>query len=202
MANNIEVILFDLGGVLVELSGVPTLLSWSGETITPEKLWQRWLTSTAVREFETGRTRQDHFARQLIDEMSLRIDPDEFLASFTHWPRGMYPGAQELLSRIPPDYTLAVLSNSNSLHWPRMLDEIGVAGMFEHLFASHLIGKLKPDVEVFEHVLTELDCSPAGVLYVDDNQRNVDVARSLGIRAEVTQGIAAVEKVLSQYHII
>ena len=202
MAKDIEVILFDLGGVLVELSGVPTLLSWSGETITPEKLWQRWLTSTAVREFETGRTCHDHFARQLIDEMSLRIDPDEFLASFTHWPRGMFPGAQELLDRIPADYTLAVLSNSNSLHWPRMLDEIGVAGMFEHVFPSHLIGKLKPDVEVFEHVLAELDCDPAGVLYVDDNQQNADAARSLGIRAEVTHGIAAVEKVLSQYHII
>ena len=170
--------------------------------MTPEKLWQRWLTSTAVREFETGRIHHDLFARQLITEMALRIEPEEFLASFTHWPRGMFPGARELLNRIPSDYTLAALSNSNTLHWPRMMDELGLAAVFEHLFASHLIGKLKPDVEVFEHVLAELACDPAGVLYVDDNQLNVNAARSVGMRAELTRGVADVERVLELYQII
>ncbi|OGT80155.1 MAG: hypothetical protein A3J35_01915 [Gammaproteobacteria bacterium RIFCSPLOWO2_02_FULL_52_10] len=202
MAKPIEVILFDLGGVLVELSGVQTMISWSGEMMTPEMLWQRWLTSTTVRDFETGRTHHDHFARQLIAEMALRIEPDEFLVNFTHWPRGIFPGTQELLDRIPSDYTLAALSNSNTLHWPRMMNDLGLASVFEHLFASHLIGKIKPDVEIFEHVLAELACDPAGVLYVDDNQLNVDAARSLGIQAELTRGIAAVEKVLQLYQII
>ena len=202
MATTIEIILFDLGGVLVELSGVPTMLSWSADAMTPEKLWQRWLTSTTVRDFETGRIHHDNFARQLIDEMALRVEPDEFLASFTHWPRGMFPGTQELLDRIPTNYTLAALSNSNNLHWPRMMDGMGLAEIFEHAFASHLIGKIKPDVEVFEHVLEELDCGPDTILFVDDNQLNVDAARNLGIRAEVTRGIAAVERVLEQYQII
>ena len=201
-ANPIEVILFDLGGVLIKVDGVSPMMKWIAETMTPDIFWKKWLASTAVREFETGRIHHDHFARQLVDEMSLQIDPDVFLTSFTNWPRGLFPGTESLFDRIPLDYTLAALSNSNSLHWPRMMDDMGLAAMFDHCFASHLIGKIKPDVEVFEHVVEALECKPDTILYVDDNQPNVDAARSLGIRAELTRGITAVERVLQRYQII
>jgi|TARA_B100001971_G_C17857299_1_gene366511 hypothetical protein len=36
--NKIEVLLFDLGGVLIELSGVPTMLDWAGES-SEEAIW-------------------------------------------------------------------------------------------------------------------------------------------------------------------
>lgn len=202
MAKRFEVILFDLGGVLIELSGVAVMLDWLGESMTMELLWQRWLTSPSVRRFETGQLQQREFAEQLIDEMSLPVGPDEFIEEFTYWPRGMFPGARELIQAIPAAYCLAVLSNSNPLHWPRMLDELGLAGRFQHFFASHLLGKIKPDIEVFEHVLAELGCAADKILYVDDNRVNVEAARSLGIRAEETKGIAAVRRVLTDYGII
>ena len=202
MAKGFEVILFDLGGVLIELSGVAAMLGWLGGSMTPELLWQHWLNSPSVRRFETGQLHQQDFAEQLIDEMSLPVGPDEFIEEFTYWPRGMYPGALELIQAIPATYTLAVLSNSNPTHWPRMLDEIGLAGRFRHFFASHLLGKIKPDIEVFEHVLAELGCAADRILYVDDNRVNVEAARSLGIQAEETKGIAAVRQVLTDYGII
>lgn len=51
----IDVILFDLGGVLIELAGVEKMLEWSPGVGTTEELWRRWLYSDAVRKFETGR---------------------------------------------------------------------------------------------------------------------------------------------------
>lgn len=202
MGQKIEVILFDLGGVLVELSGVSVMLDWMDESMTIEMMWQLWLGSPSVRLFETGRLHQQEFAERLIEEMSLPVKPDEFLDEFTWWPRGLFPGALELINSIPAGYTLAVLSNSNAIHWPRMLQELGLAGRFEHFFASHLIGKIKPDIEIFEHVLDELACAPNHILYVDDNQPNVDTARSLGIQAERTMGIDAAKSVLEDYGII
>jgi hypothetical protein len=50
----IDAILFDLGGVLVELSGIGQMLSWSRGIRDTTELWQRWLHSPAVRRFETG----------------------------------------------------------------------------------------------------------------------------------------------------
>ena len=46
---NPHVLLFDVGGVLVQLSGVKTMLEWMGETATSEEMWHMWLHSTPVR---------------------------------------------------------------------------------------------------------------------------------------------------------
>ena len=45
----IEVILFDLGGVIVELGGLPEMREWTGNRYSDEKFWEMWLNSSAVR---------------------------------------------------------------------------------------------------------------------------------------------------------
>ncbi|HKV62316.1 MAG TPA: hypothetical protein VJO16_10410 [Candidatus Acidoferrum sp.] len=53
--NKIRVVLFDAGGVLIELSGLAMLLSWLGHRFTAEQIRMLWLTSLIVRPFETGK---------------------------------------------------------------------------------------------------------------------------------------------------
>jgi len=197
-SGGIEVALFDLGGVLVELTGVSTLLSWIGEPIGPEEIWRRWLTSPSVRAFETGAMEPEEFADVLIAELGLPVQRAEFLDAFTHWPRGLFPGALELLSEIPRPIVRATLSNSNSLHWPRLMTEMGLSEAFDFHFASHLTGKIKPDKEAFENVVLSLGSVPESILFLDDNQLNVDAALSLGIRAFRVQGIEEARIVIEQ----
>ena len=185
---SIEVALFDLGGVLVELTGVPTLMSWMGGWIGPEEIWRRWLTSPNVRAFETGAMEPEEFADELIAELDLPIQRAEFLDAFTYWPRGLFPGAMELVGEIPRPIVRATLSNTNSLHWPRLMTEMGLAEAFDFHFASHLTGKIKPDTEAFEHVILSLGRAPESILFLDDNQLNVDAALSVGLNAFRVQG--------------
>ncbi|MBK7792075.1 MAG: hypothetical protein IPJ62_05835 [Betaproteobacteria bacterium] len=49
-----DAILFDLGGVLIELAGVERMLSWCPGVATTDELWRLWLHSPAVRRCETG----------------------------------------------------------------------------------------------------------------------------------------------------
>src|SRR5262245_54794163 len=149
----IHIILFDVGGVLIELTGVSTLLAWLGHRLTPEELWRMWLSSSVVRAFETGKVGPDTFADQLIADLGLPVSRQEFLAAFTVWPNRVVPGAVEVVRRIAPQYVRATLCNTNVLHWPRVIEELGLGQLFAHHFASHLMGKLKPDREVFEHVV-------------------------------------------------
>ncbi len=201
-ADEIRVVLFDVGGVLVELGGVEAMLQWLGHRLTAEQLWQRWLRSPSVRAFETGRSDAMQFAIGLLEELQLTLDPQHFLNSFIGWPSGLYPGALELANRIPPQYRRALLSNSNSLHWPRVLDGMGLRCAFEHHYASHLIGKIKPDAEAFEHVLQSLGCRAGEVLFLDDNVLNVEAARQLGMRAEQVRGVLEAQHTLQQAGII
>ena len=101
MTHPIQVVLFDLGGVLIELTGVPIMLTWAKDAGTPERLWAQWLASPAVRAFETGRISPADFAAQLIEEMALPVQPEAFIEAFAAWPKGLFPGAMDLIERIP-----------------------------------------------------------------------------------------------------
>jgi len=58
----IRVLLFDVGGVLVQLGGVEVMLDWLGPSVGVDELWRRWLQSTSVRQFETGKIDAGRFA--------------------------------------------------------------------------------------------------------------------------------------------
>lgn len=52
-------------------------------------------------------------------------------------------------------------------------------------FFSHKLGIEKPNKEFFENIIKELGVKPEEIEYYDDDPRNVDVAKSLGIKGYV-----------------
>ena len=197
-----DVIVFDLGGVLIELTGVDRMLELCNHSFSADELWARWLTSEGVRQFETGRVGADAFGAAMLSEFGLSITAAQFLEEFTFWPKGVFPGSFELLEQLSTSYRLACLSNTNALHWPRVCDEMGLARYFESCFASHLVGMLKPDLEIFQHVVEQLGCPPARILFLDDNQLNVASARTAGMIARRVAGLAEVRVALAELGVL
>ena len=199
---NPHVLLFDVGGVLVQLSGVETMLRWMGENATSDEMWRMWLHSTPVREFERGRIGAAEFAAAVTAEFRLPVQPQEFLDSFTGWVTGLYPGTLEMLAQIPSSYQRAVLSNSNALHWTRVVDDLRLGPAFDHHFVSHLTGRIKPDADAFQYVAESLGCRPEQVLFLDDNILNVEAAKRFGMQAIRVQGIDETRRALIERGII
>jgi putative hydrolase of the HAD superfamily len=197
-ARQIDVILFDLGGVLIELTGVPVMLEWTRGRFTEDQLWERWLSSPAVRAFETGQSTPEQFSGAMIAEFGLRVSNETFLAEFLYWPRRTYPGTRRLLRRLAAHYTLASLSNISEMHWNRVCNEMDLATCFNSNFPSFKTGYVKPDREAFLHALATLDCEPKRVLFLDDNRSNVQTARALGMAAFTVTGLPGVEAVLKK----
>jgi putative hydrolase of the HAD superfamily len=196
------VVLFDLGGVLVQLRGIEIMREWLGYTLSEEELWRRWLHSPSVRQYETGRMAAEEFACGVVAEFGLPLEPERFLQSFGEWPITLYPGASQLLARIPGGYRRAVLTNSNALHWPRVLSAIESGAAFDLHFASHLTGRIKPDADAFEHVLEALGCVAADVLFLDDNLLNIEAARLVGMHASCVKGPVEAQRALRDFGII
>jgi glucose-1-phosphatase len=201
-APDICVVLFDVGGVLVELGGVETMLAWLGPTVSADELWRRWLTSTSVRHFETGKIDAQAFAGGVIAEFGLKLDTDRFLDAFAAWPTGLYPGTLEMLALIPGSYRRALLSNSNSLHWQRVVEDMGLGAAIESHFVSHLTGRIKPDADAFQHAVQSLGCAPEQVLFIDDNLLNVEAARRSGMHAMRARGNLETRQALGEFGII
>jgi glucose-1-phosphatase len=199
---DVDILLFDVGGVLVQLSGVETMLRWMGPAAGSDELWRMWLKSRAVRQFETGQIDEIEFSIAVTSEFGLCVGPQEFLQSFIGWPTGLYPGTLEMLARIPLTYRRAMLSNSNALHWPRVLNDMNLGSAFDSHFVSHITGRIKPDADAFEHVVDSLGCAPANVLFLDDNKINVEAAQNIGMHAVRVQGPVEVQSALTELGIL
>jgi putative hydrolase of the HAD superfamily len=183
-----DILLFDLGGVLIELNGVAQMREWA-QIASDEELWRRWLASPSVRQFETGLATRDEFAAALCAEFALPIGAADFLAAFALWPSRAFPGAHDLLTALATRHRLAVLSNNNVIHWERISRDMGLGDYFSATFLSHEIGLIKPDRAAFEHVVTALGCAPDRILFLDDNLINVEQARDVGMVAHRVAGV-------------
>ncbi len=202
IADGIDAVLFDVGGVLVEMKGVPTMLAWLDNKVSVDELWALWLSSPVVREFETGRVEPDEFAEQIIREMSLPVSQQEFLSAFRGWLEGLYPGALELVRSVPARFKRATLCNTSVLHWPRLMSEFELEHAFHHHFASHVTGRIKPDREAFQHVVDTLGCKSSAVFFLDDNSINVDAAKKIGMRAVRVKGPSEARHALTEAGIL
>ncbi len=195
----ISIVLFDMGGVLVELGSLPELL---GSGMDAERFWSCWLSSPAVRRFERGDCSIGEFADGVVDDLDLDITADVFVANFARFPRGLFPGAAELVAEVSARVEVGVLSNTNQLHWESQPDAEILQSMPARPYLSYRLGEVKPDEALYRLVLDDL-ARPAGeVLFLDDNQINVDGARRVGMAAETVKGPAQARNVLYRYGVL
>jgi putative hydrolase of the HAD superfamily len=196
-----RVVLFDLGGVVVELGGVEELGALVDET-REEEIWRRWLECPWVRRFERGQCSPGEFALGMVETWSLPIGPDQFLEAFQRWPRGLLPGAEALLRELAGRIHRACFSNTNAFHIDHQLEAFGLRELFDEHYFSNRIGLVKPDREAYEHVVGALDCAPEQILFLDDNRINVDGALAVGLDAHRVQGVEAARRLLEEREIL
>ena len=77
-----------------------------------------------------------------------------------------------LLSNAGPDYA------SYFRHGP-------LGDFFSACYVSGELGLLKPDAEIFRHVLDDLGITPAEAVFIDNRESNVAGAEALGITGHV-----------------
>ncbi len=189
-----DVLLFDLGGVLVEFSGFDELTRLMPGAPEREVIRNRWIASDTVRRFERGEIGPQRFADGVIRELGLDLSPADFIASFVAWARGPFGGVEALLRHLRATFFVATLSNSNELHTPRHLEDM--ESLVDRCYFSDRIGAVKPDREVFDHVLRDLGTAPSRIAFFDDTAVNVEAACRAGLTAFEVDGFGALKGVL------
>jgi glucose-1-phosphatase len=201
MGRNIAGILFDIGGVLVALDGVPSMARLLGVEPQHEALHAQWVTTPSVVAHETGKIDAATFAASLVTELRLPVTADRFLREFCKWPTGLLPGALQLLDEIPDAYHVAALCNTSAAHWEK-IEAMGLVDRFDQTYLSHRIGYLKPAAEAYQAALKGMRLSPSQVLFLDDGLRNVEAAKKIGMHAHLARGPKEARQVLVQYGVV
>ena len=201
--NQIKYVIFDVGGVLVELTGADKFIEWTNHKYQHEyEFYQAWITSPAVQQFERGHCSKEYFVNAIIREMQLPVGANEFVEEFQSWPNGLLDGIAELLIEVKNRFPIACLSNTNELHWPNQKDVDFMNTIFDRMFLSYQMGMVKPDREIYTAVVEALDLLPQQILFIDDNQINIDGAAGAGITARLARGYPEVKAVLSEFNCI
>ena len=202
MEDTRRLLLFDLGGVLIEYTGFESINALLSQEMTADQLRAHWDSTDIGVKFETGAITAAQFGDAFVRHWHLKVTAEVFLTEFRSWTSCLFPGAVELLAELRPRYRLAALSNSNALHWDRNNKELGVDALFERAFSSHEVGMRKPDPAFYRHALHALAVGPPEVVFFDDVFINVEAARGLGIEAHQVVGVDGLRACLLELGIL
>jgi len=197
----ISAVLFDIGGVLIELNGLPSLAKLLDSQQSHDEIYKNWMSSPAVIAHETGKISGDVFAQQIVKDLNINLSPDAFMADFATWIVGTFPHTFDLLHAIPTNIKLAALSNTSAVHWVHV-EATGLTENLDHLFLSHEIGHLKPDHQAFEVAAKGLQLPAEEIIFFDDNIDNVNAAARLGFKAHQAFNPEQAKQVLAQYNLL
>ena len=200
-AEQIEIVLFDIGGVLARFAGLAVLQRLTGSESELD-VAARWLMSPWVRRFESGGCTDLEFAAGVVQEWQLPYSAEQFLETFPSWLDEPFDGAEQMVRDTAARVGVGCLSNTNSLQWRGMISHWPLSQCFEHRFLSFELRAVKPDREIYERVIERLPVPPANVLFLDDNPLNVEGALAAGLRAEQAEGVGAARAVLERYALL
>ena len=194
---NVQLLLFDLGGVLVDFSGPREIGQYLRTALTPAEILARWVNCPHTDAFERGALSSKEWAARFVNDWGVTLEPEEFLKAFRTMTRRVLPGARELLDSLRPRFRLAALSNSNELHWDRNTNELKVLELFEFAISSHEVGLCKPDPAIYKVAIDRAGVAPDAIMFFDDLPANVEAACAVGIRGRQAKGVEGVRAVLA-----
>lgn len=187
---SIKNLIFDLGGVILDLSVDSTLQSFADLSgIEKNTIQQLFVSSPGFELYEKGEISDDDF-RQFVKKLYNLNAPDESLDACWNAMLLSIPIRKlQLLESLKTKYNVYLLSNTNNIHvhyinntlLPR-IDCNSLDEFFHRSYYSHRLKKRKPDVEIFQHVLDENNFKPEETLFLDDSRTNVEGAGKVGIK--------------------
>lgn len=195
-AKGIKLLLFDLGGVLVDFSGPREIGQYLRTASTPAEILARWVNCPHTDAFERGALSSKEWAARFVNDWGVTLEPEEFLKAFRTMTRRVLPGARELLDSLRPRFRLAALSNSNELHWDRNTNELKVLELFEFAISSHEVGLCKPDPAIYKVAIDRAGVAPDAIMFFDDLPANVEAACAVGMRGRQARGVEGVRAAL------
>lgn len=184
-AEGVEALLFDLGGVVLEIDFDRSFARWaaaSGERL--ETIRARFSHDGFYERHERGEISAGEYFASLRASLGINLTDDEFAAGWTAIFVGEIPNVADLLRRLGDRVPLYAFTNTNLTHHRvTVRDYADTLSCFRKVFASFELGKRKPERAAFESVAAAMGVRPERILFFDDNVTNVEGARTAGMQA-------------------
>lgn len=206
LITSVKNLIFDLGGVILDLSVDHTLRSFSQLSDMPHaRVKEVYASADGFTAYEKGEIDDATFRNFVRETFSISSDDAAIDKTWNAMLRGIPQVKLDLLLRLQGEFRVFLLSNTNGIHLEHINNVIldaGGKGMeldsyFHRAYYSHRMRKRKPDAEIFEQVLDENNLLPEQTLFLDDFDVNIEGAKALGIK---TVHVTSPNLVLDYFH--
>jgi putative hydrolase of the HAD superfamily len=200
MVTPVKNIIFDLGGVLINLNYQLTRKAFENLGVANfNDLYTQHHANPLFEQLEVGAIEPEAFYEALREATGLTLSNDQLE---TAWNAMLldFPIERLLwLDQIKNKYNIYLFSNTNAIHYKAFTSIyaqtapiIGLNTDFNHFFKtayySHTLGQRKPELAAFEAVIQDAKLDPAQTLFIDDTISNIEGAQKVGLRTLYLSG--------------
>lgn len=177
-----ELVIFDLGGVVVESKSDRLILQVSQLLGRPfEEVHEAVYDEELLLPFELGQMRPQAYYGGLKQRLKLPWSFEQFVKAWN----GILtekPEMGTLMARLHKRHKLTALSNTNELHINHVRDFPSLSH-FDDWVASCEVGLRKPDPQIYLLAIRRAGVRPEAVVYVDDRPEFVKAGEGAGLTA-------------------
>ena len=185
---SIKNIIFDLGNVIINIDPEQTAIEMKKLGFNDFEKSYSLLSQTNLFDFlEKGLIKPEQFHKEINSQLRTEVNSEEIDKAWGAMLLDFPKERIELIQNLKKKYRLFLLSNTNEIHYNQYNNDLinqfgfGLNSLFEKAYYSFELGMRKPDANIFEYALKDADLNPSETLFIDDLEKNIDVADKMGI---------------------
>ncbi len=187
--SNICTIIFDFGGVLINLDLPQCILNFKQLGIQNiDKYLSNFGQKDFFLAFEKGHIGIEEFRQEIRNFANLPLTDDQIDKAWCSFLCDIPDKKLEILAELKKKFRLVMLSNTNPLHINVSASaEFAKRGktisdFFDATYYSYEMKMAKPDAEIFNKLLDDEHVKAHQCLFLDDGLKNIEQAAQLGIQ--------------------
>lgn len=187
--SKINTIIFDLGGVLLNINPLLSLLEFEKISGIPkEELINRLRVDKIFEKFDTGSLNSAQFRSELCRIMNKKASDVDIDKAWNKLLLDFPDSRVKLLLDLRKNYRIFLLSNTNIIHFEKYTSDfynnfgIPMTDLFETTFLSFEIGMHKPDAGIYQQLIQKANIEPSESIFFDDTLANIEATLLMGIK--------------------
>ncbi|MDZ4834076.1 MAG: HAD family phosphatase [Candidatus Melainabacteria bacterium] len=178
----IQLLAFDMGHVLIDFEWPSVCEGFYRKAGLEREGFAPVLKHLGSLGYETGRVGTVEFLKELNTALNTDIDEAEFEILWNATFRENLE-MSAMLKELKNSYWLYLLSNTNESHYSYIQREFDVARHFSELILSYEVGCTKPELAIYQEVISRSGIAPGSCVFIDDLEDNISAAREVGLHA-------------------
>jgi len=187
--SNISTLIFDFGGVLIDLDMNQSILNFKKLGVeNVENYLSNFGQSGFFMQLEKGKISAEEFRSEIRKLTTNTITDKEIDDAWNAFLVRIPSEKLDIVYQLRKKFRVIMLSNTNAIHFPYAertffsYKNRGIDEYFDKCYRSYDMKMAKPDAEIFEAILSQEQVAANQCLLLDDGPKNIEQAQKLGFQ--------------------